>query len=149
MIYCWDYIKHGLIFYTNWTTVSKATIWCAVASIKGIYPTVVLFLLPHCVFDCIQSNQYWVYLSYDGIKQHVSTFCFFLSTRNLEDCTILRLSVFEMWRHFPHQVRSRDRQCSSILVLDYSLKSSKMMTARVVQQQIGWHGMCPFYPRCD
>ena len=119
LIFCWYYIKHALIFYTNWhlwTTVFKASIWYAGASIKGIYPTVVLFLLPHCAFDCIQSNQSWVSLSYDGMKQHASTFCFFLNTRNVGDCTILRLSVFEMWGHFPQQVRSRDRQCSSILV---------------------------------
>ena len=151
LIFCWYYIKHALI-YTNrhlWTTVFKASIWYAGAGIKGMYPTVVLFLLPHCAFDCIQSNQAWVSLSYDGVKQHASTFCFFLNTRHLGDCTILRLSVFEMWGHFPQQLRSRVRQCSSILVLDYGLKSSKMMAAHVVQQQIGWHGMCPFHPSCD
>ena len=122
LIFCWYYIKHALKFYTNchlWATVFKASIWYAGASIKGIYPTVVLFLLLQCAFDCIQSNQSWVSLSYVGMKQHASTFCFFLNTRNLGDRAILRL------------------------------KSSKMTAAHVVQQQIGWHGMCPFHPSCD
>ena len=100
------------------------------ASIKGKYPSVVSFSLPHCAFDCIGPTNLDISVLWRKWNSMSLPFTSLWTPDTLlGDCIILRLSVF-----------------SSSSILDYGLKSSKMMEAHVALQLIGLHGMCPFHP---